>query len=289
MGVLFITISALLQQAEGMTMRRYGKKHSVGGMFFNAIISLAAMVFFFLTDKNGLHFPKEMWIYGSIDALFFASGFYSMFLALQSGSFVATKMVSSFSGIFPIVYGIAFLKEPADFFIYLGIVLVFLSMFFMNYSKKGIESSQDKKAFSLKWLICVLVTSVANGGIGILTRMQQIHFGGAYDNEFMILSFGGSFLFLLLLSLLQERDRMGYILKHGTPYGLLTGLINGSKNLIGMLVYFYIPISLASPIRTGIDLIMSFLISILLYKEKLTKMQLASVAIGAVALVLFAL
>ena len=289
MGILLITITSLLQQAEGMTMRRYGKKHAVGGMFFNAIISLAAMVFFFLTDKNGLCFPKELWIYGIISALCFATGFYSMFLALRLGSFVATKMISSFSGIFPIVYGIAFLKEPADLFIYLGIALVFLSMFLMNYSKKETEDSNEKKSFSMKWLICVLVTAVANGGIGILTRMQQIHFGGAYDNEFMILSFGGSFLFLLLLSLAQERDRMGYILKHGTPYGLLTGLVNGSKNLINMFVYFYIPISLASPIRTGIELIMSFLISILLYKEKLTKLQLASVIIGAVALMLFAL
>ncbi len=284
MGVFLLILNAALNQAESMVMRLYGKKHSVGGMFFNAIVSLSATVFFFLTDKNGLYFPKDIWIYGGISALMFASGFYTMFLALQLGSFVTTKTIASFYGILPILYGILFLKEPAGIYVYLGIVLVFVSMYLMNCSKKG---NEEKKAFSAKWLICVLVTTIINGLLGILIRMQQLHFNHACDNEFMILSCGGAFLLLLLLSFMQERDRIGYILKHGTPYGLLTGLVNGSKNLVSLFVYLYIPISIATPILSGLGIILSFLISVLIYKEKLTKTQLVSVAIGAVALVLF--
>ena len=60
MGYLLILINQAAHQVEGMLVRRYGKKHGAGGLFFNAIICLFAMFFFVLTDKGGFYFPKEL-------------------------------------------------------------------------------------------------------------------------------------------------------------------------------------------------------------------------------------
>jgi len=286
MGGLLLAIDMLLQQGEGMAVKHYGDKHKVGGMFFNAVICLFSTLFFIITDKGGLCFTNEMLVYGLISCCMFALGFYSMYVALQIGSYVATKMIASFSGVISIVYGIAFLKEPASVFTYIGIVLVFISTVLMRYKK---SENDEKKKVSFKWIVWTLITAVSNGFIAVISREQQLHFNNAYDNEFMILSFGGAFVALCIIGFIYERENFKYIAKHGIVWGLLAGACNGGKNLVNLLIYLYIPISIATPLRTGLGFITSFLVSVLLYKEKFTKLQLLSVFLGIFALVLFKL
>ena len=66
MGALLLVLDMITQQGEGMTVRAYGKRHAVGGMFFNAVICLFSMIFFFITDKGGLVFTKELIAYGVV-------------------------------------------------------------------------------------------------------------------------------------------------------------------------------------------------------------------------------
>ena len=288
MGAFLVSLDMFLQQGEGMIVRRYGKKHGDGGMFFNSIICLFSLIFFILTDKNGLVFPKKLFLYGLISCIMFAIGFYAMYVALQYGSYVSTKLISSFSGVISIVYGITFLKEPAGFNTYLGIILVFFSVFLMRYKKKS-ERDKNDKGFSLKWLLYVLASAISNGFISVISRMQQIRFENSYDNEFMILSFGGVFIALFILGIIKERENFRYIAKYGTLYGIGAGFFNGSKNLVNLAIYLYIPISVATPVKTGLGFILNFIISVFLYKEKFTKQQLISVLLGIVALILFKL
>ncbi len=287
MGILLICINQAAHQLEGMLVRRYGKKHGAGGLFFNAIICLFAMIFFIFSDRDGLHFSGELFLYGLVSALMFAAGFYSMYLALQLGSYAISRLISSFSGIFAIGYGLLVLKEEASLLTWIALVLVFASMFLMNYHPSREES--EKKPFSVKWLICVLVSLFSNGMIAILSRMQQIRFDNACDNEFMTLSLGGAAAALLLIGFINERGRLKSVLKYGLLYGGAAGLMNGAANLANLATYLFMPISLATPIRTGLGIVTSFVLSIILYKEKFTRRQLISALIGVLALVLLKL
>ena len=288
MGYLLILINQAAHQVEGMLVRRYGKKHGAGGLFFNAIICLFAMIFFVLTDKGGFYFPKELWLYGFVSCLMFAAGFYSMYLALQLGSYAISRLISSFSGVFAIVYGLVFLKEPAGVMTYIAFILVFASVFLMNYKTGGKEDGEEK-GFSVKWLICVLVALVSNGMIAVLSRMQQLRFENACDNEFMMLSLGGAFAALMLIGLVTERGKLKQILKYGMLYGGIAGLMNGAANLVNLATYLFLPISVVTPIRTGLGIVTNFVISVLVYKEKFTRRQLVSAVIGVLALVLLKL
>ena len=288
MGYLLILLNQAAHQVEGMLVRRYGKKHGAGGLFFNAIICLFAMLFFVLTDKGGFYFPKELWLYGFVSCLMFAAGFYSMYLALQLGSYAISRLISSFSGVFAIVYGLVFLKEPAGVMTYIAFILVFASVFLMNY-KTGGKEKEEEKGFSVKWLIRVLVALVSNGMIAVLSRMQQIRFENACDNEFMMLSLGGAFAALMLIGLVTERGKLKQILKYGMLYGGIAGLMNGAANLVNLATYLFLPISVVTPIRTGLGIVTNFVISVLVYKEKFTRRQLVSAVIGVLALVLLKL
>lgn len=285
MGALLLVLDMIIQQAEVLAVRAYGKKQGVGGAFFNCIICLFAMVFFFITDKGGLCFPRELWSYGLISCLMFATGFYTMYVALRLGSYVATRLIASFSVVFGIFYGILFLKEPAGIVTYMAILAFLVAMFMVNYSRPS--ENEEKKSFSIKWLIYTLLVAISNGFIVIIMREQQIHFDSAYDNEFMIISLGGAALFLFIFGFIKERSSISVIFRRGLLYGITSGLLNGARNLIGLVLCLYIPISVLTPLRTGLAFISSFIISVFFFRESFTKLQLTGVLLGTLSLIMF--
>lgn len=284
---LLICLVVALNQAEGMIVRRHGKKHGEGGMFFNAIVCLFAMVFFLVKGIiEGFNFPGGIFIYGIISCFLFAMGFYSTYAAMKIGSYVATGLVGGFSGVVTVLYGFIFLKEPYDAIKITAIVLVFMSLVLMQ-SKK--EETVEKKKLSVKWFFWAVTSAVCNGFISVVMRMQQMRFENKCSNEFMLISFGGAFLFLLILGLLLEKDRFGHIVKTGFLPGAGAGLVNGGKNLALLITNLFVPISILTPARMGLGFVVSFAVSVTLYKEKFTGLQILSVVIGVIALLMFSI
>ena len=285
MGTILLISTLLLQEGEAMLVRRYGKKHSAG-LFFNAILCLFATLFFVITDQDGISFSKELLLYGVISAFLYAGGFYYMYLALQQGSFIGTKMISSFSVVVSVCYGLFFLQEDINFTSYIAIVLIFFSVFMLVWKKS--EQKKQERA-SARWLIYATLSALCNGFIAVVSKSQQMYFGGSCDKEFMFFSFLGASLFLLVFALVKERNNFKDAVKTGFLYGAGGGLLNGAKNLFVLLLYLYLPISVAVPLRTGLGYILSFLISAFLYKEPFTKLQISGIAVGVLAVLLFQL
>lgn len=281
MGTLLIAISLLVHQAEGIVVKEYGRRRSSGGTFFNAIICFFSMLFFVVKNNDGFYFPRELWVYGILSCLAYAGGFYFMYVALKLGSYANTRLVSSISGIVIILYGIVFLNEESNFITWTAVVLIFLSLFLMNYS----GSSGEK--LNVKWLFYVLLNVVTSCIIGITKREQQLRFKGACDNEFMIISLFGAFLFLFIYGFIKEREKLKTAVKSGMLFGMVAGVFNGATNFLSLVIYNFVPISIVSPVSTGGGIVLSFVISSVLYKEKFTPRQIISAVIGVIALVLF--
>jgi len=231
--------------------------------------------------------PLRLLPYALLSCLMYATGFYTMYKALQLGSFGMTKLISSFSGIITIVYGVAFLHERPHFITYIAIVLVFVSVILMRIEAAMQKQNSASGDISMKWLVYLILCVVSNGFIAILSRQQQIVFQKECDSEFKAISYFGAFLALMIFGFILERRNLEYIVKHGTLYGVLAGLFNGGHNFITLVIYTMGALSISSPMTTGMGLIASFGMSVFLYKEKFTKMQVLSVIVGAVAFVLF--
>ena len=285
-GYLLILIFSFCHLGESIAVKEYAKRYGSGGMLMNAVIALFAALFFLLTDKNGFFVPSGMLPLALVNACLFAAGFYFTYVSFRIGPYGLTRLISSFSLLFGIFYGILFLKEPTTALSYIGFSLIALAMVLINYRPK---KADEAGVVSPKWLLCLCISVAANGFIGILTRMQQIRFENACSNEFQFISIGGAFLLLLVLGLVTDRDKLKGVLKNGTLFGGGAGLLNGAKNLLTLAVYLYIPISAAGPIMTGLGMVLAYLAAILLYKEKYTVLQKLGVAAGAVAVVLLAL
>ena len=286
MGYILIVVFTLLNLGESIAVRTYAKRHGSGGMLMNAIVALFAALFFLVTDTGGFYAPIEMIPLAVINACLFGAGFYFTFISYRIGPFGLTRLLSSFSLLFSIFYGIFSLGETPNALTYIGIVAIFAAMVLINYKKKG---DDDEKGVSLKWFICIMTSVIANGFIAILTRMQQIRFNDACSNEFQFISIGGSFLILAILGVIIDRDKLPYILKHGSLYGLVGGVFNGAKNFLTLIIYTLLPLSILSPMKTGLNMIATFAMALLYYKERYTKRQIVGVCLGVVAVLLLAI
>lgn len=284
-ALLLAALGTGIHQIEGVMIKKYNGKHNKGGFIFTALISLFAMLFFFITDKGGLNFPIEMIPYGIASGAFYCIASFLTFVAFGCGSFVLTNLFLSYSLLFSVGYGLFFLNDPATPLTYIGIALMMVSVFLVRGAKKG-DGNEEKVKISLKWIVCVALSVIGSGMFGVMQKLQQVKFEKSCDNEFMIVTLGFSALVLLIAGIIMNGKDLLYILRHGGLYASVAGVSNGATNLLNLVVNAMIPISIAAPTRSGIKIVISFLISLFIFKEKLTKRQVVGVIIGAAALVL---
>jgi len=238
------------------------------------------MIFFVITDKDGLSFKTEMVPYAIISGIFYCGASFLTYVALDYGSYAMTNLILSYSLIFPVTYGIAYLKEPASLYTYTGFVIMIISLYLVRDTKKESDYS-----FSHKWLICILLSTICSGMFSIIMRVQQIKFDNACSNEYMIVTLGFTVVALLLAGVIKDGKSLGYILKTGGLYAIGAGLSNGATNMLSLVVNMLIPISITSSAKTGIKIILSFVLAKLIFKETFLKRQIVGVILGALALV----
>ena len=92
-------------------------------------------------------------------------------------------------------------------------------------------------------------------------------------------------LILLPISLYTEKGKIKPSVKKGWFWAAACGIANGIVNLLVMILGGKLPVSLLFPVISAGGIILSATISILFYKEKLTKTQLIGVAIGVISIV----
>lgn len=290
LGIGFLLVYLTAHQGEVMLVRRYGRKHGAGGMLFNGVICLFAMVFFVLTDRDGFHFVSGLWVYGIVNAVLYAAGFYFAYLAYAAGNYFLTNTITSMQFIVPIIYGLVFLKEPSNALTYLSLTFSLGSVALMTYARwQKDEKNEGDKGISAKWLIATLITLFSNGLISVVAKMQQKAFDKLHSNEYMIITLAGATLSLLIMAIVLEKDSMKRTIKYGFTYGMSAGLLNGLKNAVNLAMIALIPLSVLTPVKKGVGMVFTFLVSFFLYKERYTKLQYFSIVLSIIALILMQL
>ncbi len=280
MGYLLIVLKTFANIGESVLIKKYNEKHSAGGMFFTGILSLFALAFFLVSDKNGFNFPTAMFPYAIAFGLIYCISYFLTFVALACGSFTLSMLIISYSLVFPILYGIIFLHESVSALTCIGFVLLMVSLFFVRENKDEKETK-----FSVKWLVSIIIVTLGNGLLAIIQKIQQIKFNNECNNEFMIVGLAVSAAALLIGGVIKDRKQLKEIMRYGIPYAGSAGVANGVNNLLTIAVNNLLPLSIVSPLFSGMKIVVSFLSATILFKEKYLKRQIVGVAIGVIALV----
>lgn len=236
------------------------------------------LMFFILMLKNGISLYTFLLgiLFGIITALCNA---YKM-LALSNGPMHITILITTSSMIIPALSGFLMFDEPFSLpkLLFVGILLFFI---YLSLDKKS-DGSVNKK-----WLFYCISTFVIMGIIGI---MQKIHQNSAYKNElfgFLASAFFVSILFSLYLAKRNKRSvkfrKKHYIL------AVVCGICTFTMNFLNLKLSGLLPSQLFFPTVNGGSIIITSLVSVIFFKEKLSRLQLFGLIGGIISLIMICL
>ncbi len=277
MNYLLIVLTVLFLTSQTVLSKQYGTavKHS-NVFFFGSLSAMAAILFFVVTSGFRLSFDIKVLPYSIAFAVFYAMANVSLVLALKNGSMALTNLIFSYSLIIPTLYGILILKDAIKPQTYVGIAFLLISLFLLN-------KTDQKEKISFRWLIFVMLAFVGNGMCSTVQKMQQLRFEGGYKSEFMIGALIIAALVLLVAAVIQGiKEKPTACMKFAIPHGLA----NGAVNLFIMFLTGMVANAILFPSISAGGIILTFFISVFVYKEALTRTQLAGYIIGLGSIIL---
>lgn len=274
--LLLISVIILLPLQSIIKKPFTDKAGSNGSFTFTAILSLAAVIFFVVTDKgfewNAGYLPYAI----GFGASYISATIFSV-LAIANGSVTLSSLIIKFSLLLPTAYGLLSGEGISVFFI-IGIVLLIASIILINKPEKG-------EKISFIWLIFALLSFLGNGMCSVTQKMHQQKFGELYKAEFMIVAVGISFLVSVVLALAIERKETVKFTRIGLIPAAVCGLANGIVNLFVMVLNNRIPASVMFPLISAGGIIIIYVFSKFFYKEQLTKYQTAGLIFGIASII----
>ena len=278
MSILFLIVITAGVAGQNITKKIYTKKTGTGGTYlFSSLTALFSMMFFLVTSKN-ISWNPQIVPYSIAFALSFATSSLFGLLAVANGSLSLSSLMISYSLMIPTFYGLIFLKEPISICFAIGLGLLVISLFLVN--KKN-----DKCPVTPKWLLFVFLSFAGNGLCSTVQKIQQLAFNGEYKNEFMIISLAIVFLILGVAALVSGKGNLKDNLYHARFTAVAAGVMNGIVNLLVMVLSGMMAVSVMFPLISAGGIIVTYVVSKVFYKEKLTKIQFAGFLTGLASIV----
>ncbi len=280
MNYILIMLVAVFISAQNVLQKKYNTKTSSPNAYlFTAISAFSAMIFFVTAAGFKMEFNTELLPYSFAFGMAFAICFTAVVYAMKYGMMSLTSLITAYSLIIPTFYGIIFLNEEIKYTVYVGIILLLVSLLLLN-----IKSGQGG-GFSLKWLIFVTLAFLGNGMCSVVQNMQQNKFDGKYKSEFMIIALAIVVVSMLICAFRQKNVKTEFL--GCAKSAVFAGVSNGIVNLLVMiLVTSDIPGAIFYPSISAGGIVLSFIFAICVYKEKLTKRQFTGYLIGIFSVVI---
>lgn len=279
MIALYLVAIIIGSAAQTIVKKEFNRKSAGGGAYlFSTVCSVMALLFFLLTSSD-LQFSWSTVPYALAFAASYAIATVCAVIAISCGPLSLTSLFISYSLTVPTLYGLVFLHEPISVTFVAGFALLLLSLLLAN-------KKTARVPITPKWVINVILAFLGNGLCSTFQQMQQKAQNEQYKNEFMIIALSVVVVSLLAVSIVKERRDMGTLLKKGWWLGAIGGGMNGMVNLFVMILGALMPVSIMFSVISGGSLILTFVLAIVAYKEKLTTRQYVGFALGVASVIL---
>lgn len=212
-------------------------------------------------------------LYGA--ALISAQYFYTAALSVGDVSICAT--VYSLGFIIPTLSGTIFWNEKLTVIKALGILAAIFAVLLSGAKK----STKEKSGYYLPLIISML----SSGALGVLQKLQQRVSGAGEASAFVMLAFLAaclvSFLFLSFSGAERQKNAQPFI-----KFAILIGCCFGGCNLLNTLLAGRLPSAVFFPSLNISSIVLSVIMSVLFFKEKLTGRKAIILAISFLAILL---
>lgn len=197
--------------------------------------------------------------------------------ALSKGSMHITVLVTTSSMIIPTLSGAILFHEP--FNLGKGVAMILLILFIYISLKKGSRST-----FSKGWTFNCILAFLFQGLIGIVQKIHQL---SAHKDETLVF-LAAAFLFSCLFSKGLSGGQKSRFVFTRTEYILaaICGVCTFAMNYINLELTGLLPTQILFPLLNGSSIILTSVISIVVFKEKTGWKQMIGIIGGLASLIL---
>lgn len=250
-------------------------------LFFNALAALSASLILALVRLFRFHLDSFSVLLSFFFVFIYFIAFLSYSKSILYGSLSFTTLITSLGMVLPMIYGVLFLSEGITLSLIVGFVLIVIALILLSVKK------DDDRKMSSKWIFWVTLSFLGSGGIGLFQKVFSSAMQSVDRVEFM----ASTFFFLFVISAVAiavTRKKPVFCIKR-VSLGFLQGAFDASQQTLNLILSSIVPAMILYPVLNGGATLLSCLISILVFKEKLGKKEIVSMIILVFAIVLISL
>ena len=265
------------------------------------VSNLAAMLVYLVVGGFSVHFSWFSFFWICVKAIVTIPYFVLGVKSLSLGSLAIYSMFMMLGGmILPFLYGVIFLDEELSLWKIVGVILLtgFIVLQATSQGKDGQEKKVDGKQNTYFFFIICLLIFLLNGATSIISKAHQVGKNAVDEISFTVMS---SFLTvalsaLILGGLLCKRDRMEKLGQIKSAFSwkpflgmIAVGVISCTGNFLLLKAASNVPASIQFPLVSGGVIVLSAIVSVCIFKEKLSKKEWISIAGAFLSTFLFAM
>jgi drug/metabolite transporter (DMT)-like permease len=240
---------------------------------FNIFVYAVCILIFGILTLNGsfsLYTVLLGVLFGVVTAL---SNLYKM-LALSKGPMHITLLITTSSMIIPTLSGVFFGEKFSLFKILFVLILIYFIYLSIGKSKEG--------KINKSWGIYCLLAFILIGSIGIIQKIHQTSSHKSEISGFLFVSFFIS----LIISGLRVKDKKNFKDKKNLiPLAMICGVCTFTMNFLNLKLSGLLPSQLFFPLVNGSAIVLSSVMSAVLFKERLSKRQTVGLIGGILSLI----
>ena len=218
-------------------------------------------------------------LYAIIYGLLLLAAQWCYTVALKGGKTAVCSTVYSLGFIFPTLSGSIFWNEKITLFNMIGILMVIPAIIV-----SGMKSSESKME-TAGYIIPLIVAMLSSGGLGIMQKVQQFSQFPEQKGVFVLIAFAFSGIVSLLFALFAKNDFQNisskkYIAASGT------GICFATCNLLNTTLAGRLSCAVFFPLLNIGSILLSLILGLIIYREKLTKKDFVVLGLGVVSILL---
>lgn len=281
--MIYLILTILCSSSITLLFRYTEKKdiNKYGVLCTNYIVCIASSLYFTGYGSDIIPSGHEGMLalkLGLINGVMYLAGLVLNQRNVKVNGPIMTATFSRLGLLIPISGSIIFLGERPTGIKILGILLAVLAIIYVS-SSRGKEKVSSN-GFKVKaWLIVMLAVS---GSSGFITKIFQHNGSSLWDNQFLLYTFIMAFILCTILLVKSGKKlRLSDVL-----YGIAIGIPNYYSSLFELKALNQIPAFIVFPSTSICTILVISLLSMAIFKERITKKQLVSIFIIMIALVL---
>lgn len=283
MDYLFLIIVVVCVSGQNIFIKLFnGKSKDTTNASLMYLFCMASAALLLIAGVSGFQLAWHLPTFGyaMLFGLCFVGAIMGNVLAIKHGSLSLSALIVSYSLVIPTLFGFVFLDEELSLFLLVGLLLLLISLSFINRRKH-----EEGSRISLKWCFYIILAFGGNAMVSCVQKYHQVLYPGYYRNEFM--AYAMMFVAFLggILLLVTHKKGEKVFWKNGFLYALPAGIMNAVVNLLMMVLAVRLPASLLYPVVSAGGIVMTAVVSLGIYRERLSKQEFVGLALGILSVV----